>query len=64
MTHPMHSEHCKCECDLLAEKIRKIIAPCQPSLLVMMLNDALDGVCKCPLELLYKGDHYGYCGSL
>ena len=24
MTHPMHSDACKCECDQLAERIRRI----------------------------------------
>ena len=24
MTHPLHSDHCKCECDQLAERIRTL----------------------------------------
>lgn len=24
MTHPLHSEHCKCECDQLAKRIRTL----------------------------------------
>lgn len=27
MTHPMHSDACKCECDKLAERIRKLHEP-------------------------------------
>jgi hypothetical protein len=61
----LHSEHCHCECDKLANKIRLIIGDdYKPSLMFMMIQNALNGVCHCPPELLYKGDHYGYCGKL
>ena len=62
--NPKHSEHCKCECDLLAVKIKKIIEARPKSLLVMMIEIALNGVCECPPELLYKNDHYAWCASL
>ena len=64
MTHPMHSDACKCECDKLAERIRKIIAPLGQSNLVIFIQEALEGKCSCPPELLYKGDHYADCMSL
>jgi hypothetical protein len=63
MTHQLHSDACKCECDILAKKIRLIIANTNNgSLLFSMLKNALDGVCQCPPELLYKDSHYGWCG--
>jgi hypothetical protein len=64
MTHPVHSEHCHCECDKLAERILKITQASPPSLLIMLIEDTVNEVCRCPEELLYKGDHWAGCASL
>jgi hypothetical protein len=65
MTHPLHSDYCKCECDQLAEKIKRIISLWQPSTGWMLLQDALDNICRCDMDDVAKnnGIHPIYCGK-
>jgi hypothetical protein len=48
MTNPLHSEHCKCECDQLARHLTEIVALMKsnigsPALWIMSLEDLLAG---------------------
>ena len=47
MTHPLHSDACKCECDKLAERVVEIIASMKSNngshgLWILMLENALE----------------------
>jgi hypothetical protein len=46
MTHPMHSDACKCECDKVAQRVEEIIAAMKSNngthdLWICQLEDAL-----------------------
>ena len=47
MTHQLHSDHCKCECDLLAKRVVEIVASMKSNngthdYWVTMLEEAVD----------------------
>jgi len=48
MTHPLHSDHCKCECDQLAKRLEEIIAAMKSNngsheIWISQLENALPG---------------------
>jgi hypothetical protein len=50
MTHPLHSDHCKCECDQLAKRLEEIIA-------AMKSNNGSHQIWIDQLENAVQGDH-------
>lgn len=56
MTHPLHSDACKCECDKLAERIRTLHTKGQRDLPIQGQSNVVSFCVHCTDELVQEFD--------